>query len=77
MIDPVDIRPWEELDAIAATGDSERLEAFVESLSSSEIARASAHLNQDVHRRVLETLSPEDCARWWPDPSGHRCRYRV
>lgn len=62
MTDPIDQRPWEELDAIAESGDAVRLEAFIESLSPSETARALAHLTGKERSRVLETLAPEDAA---------------
>ncbi len=62
MTEHDDLRPWEELDAIAETGDTDRLEAFVETLSPSETARALAHLAPEEQSRVLETLSPDDAA---------------
>ncbi len=62
MTEPNDLRPWEELDAIAETGDADRLEAYVETLSPSETARALAHLAPEEQSRVLETLSPDDAA---------------
>ncbi|MDH3225126.1 MAG: magnesium transporter [Gemmatimonadota bacterium] len=62
MTDPVDLKPWEELEAIAEIGDAERLESFLTSLSPSEAARALAHLASHERNRVLETLTPDDAA---------------
>lgn len=62
MTESSDLRPWEELDALAESGDAEGLEAFVDSLSPSETARALAHLSYEEQSRVFETLAPDDAA---------------
>jgi magnesium transporter len=62
MNDVENIRSWERLDAIAISGDAERLQDYVESLPPSELARALAHLGHDEQSRVLETLGPEGAA---------------
>ncbi len=62
MTDQPERSPWETLDAIARTRDAARLEAYIETLSTRELAGALAHLTEEKQNRVLETLAPDDAA---------------
>ncbi|MCA9290477.1 MAG: magnesium transporter [Phycisphaerales bacterium] len=55
-------RPWEDLEELADRGDATSLEAYVDTLSPPDAARAMAHLDEDAQSRVLETLEPEAAA---------------
>ena len=55
-------RPWEQLVEIIASGDGQRLEEFLDELSSGEQARALSRLGDDERRLVLTVLPPEEAA---------------
>lgn len=55
-------RPWEELESLIATGNADRVLAFVEGLTSGEQARALARLDEEDRRLVLTLLSATDAA---------------
>jgi magnesium transporter len=54
--------PWEELRELATTGDTVRIEAYLESLAPSEVVRAIFRLDAGSRERVLTTLSPAEAA---------------
>ena len=62
MSNQADPRPWETIEQITEAGDAERLEAYIDTLSAGEAARAMARLDEDAQSRVLTTLPPENAA---------------
>jgi magnesium transporter len=55
-------QPWEELRELATTGDTEKLEAFIETLDPNEAIRAIFRLDSGAREAVLTTLSPAEAA---------------
>lgn len=53
---------WEMLSALAAAGDAKQLEAYVDSIGTSETFRAILRLDAAEREKVLTTLSPEGAA---------------
>ena len=51
-------RPWEELEQLVTVGEATELEAYLEELPVSEVARALAHLSGDQRELVLTVLGP-------------------
>ncbi len=62
MTEDTEVQTWERLDALAQSGDTKGLEAYVESIGPSEGFRALLRLEPAARERVLTTLSPEDAA---------------
>ena len=53
---------WEHIEAIVDQNDPKALDTFLDTLSSSEVARAISRLDEDAQNRVLTLLEPEDAA---------------
>ena len=53
---------WEHIEAIVKSNDPKALDTFLDTLSSSEVARAISRLDEDAQNRVLTLLEPEDAA---------------
>lgn len=57
-----DPRPWEQLEELMETPDAEQLEAFLDALPSSEMARTLSRLSEADQNQVFTLLSPEEAA---------------
>jgi magnesium transporter len=55
-------KPWEKLHELAASGEAERLESYIDSLGPNEAVRAIFRLDSDAREAVLTTLSPAEAA---------------
>lgn len=55
-------RPWERIETLVQTGDTEELDAFLETLSPFEIARAISRMEEKEQGRLLTLLEPGDAA---------------
>ena len=59
---PAPTSPWDDLKDLAATGDAERLQAYLDGLSGGEAARALSRLPESLQQQILTTLAPLDAA---------------
>ena len=55
-------RPWEELQYLLQTRNTEEVRSFLNSLKSEEIVRSISHMDSDEQNLLLTLLSPEDAA---------------
>lgn len=55
-------QPWEELESIVDTGDSQKLDVFLEEMDSSEIVWALSRLPEEDQSQILQMLPVEDAA---------------
>ena len=55
-------QPWEELEEVLAQGDAAKLDAFLESMESSEIVRSLSRLPEEEQSQILQLLSLEHAA---------------
>ena len=62
MTDPIQLEPWERLDALLAAGDRDAIQAFLEMLAPTEAGRALSRLSDESQGRVLALLDPEAAA---------------
>jgi len=53
---------WERLETLVEAGDAKRLEDYLSTLSSADIARAISRLDEDDRAGLLTLLEPEDAA---------------
>lgn len=60
--DPIKLTPWDELEQIVDTQDSDQIELFLDSLPAGETARTIARMGQDTQIRLLELLPVEAAA---------------
>ncbi len=56
------MQPWEILKSIIDAADVNKLNAYLDTLSSSETARAISRLDQESQNKLLSLLNPEDAA---------------
>lgn len=54
--------PWEVLENLIQVGDGQRLEAYLNTLTPAETARAISRLNQSDQTRLLTLLTPAEAA---------------
>lgn len=54
--------PWDQLANLCAVRDREAIEAILDELPGSEVARALAHLSEAQQRDILTLLTPHDAA---------------
>ncbi len=55
-------QPWEQMQALAQSGNVSGLEAYLDSIGPSEAFRALLRLEPEARERVLTTLSPDEAA---------------
>ena len=55
-------RPWEKLQDLLETRDSDQIRIYLNSLKSEEIIRSISRINRDEQQLLLTLLSPEDAA---------------
>jgi len=55
-------RPWERLQNLLETRDSDQIRIYLNSLKSEEIVRSISRINRDEQQLLLTLLSPEDAA---------------
>jgi magnesium transporter len=55
-------RPWERLQDLLETRDSDQIRIYLNSLKSEEIVRSISRINRDEQQLLLTLLSPEDAA---------------
>ena len=55
-------KPWKELERLIALEDAEKIDAYLDTLSPSEIARSVSRLEEDIQAGLLTVMDPEDAA---------------
>lgn len=72
MEQKTETQPWDELRELAAAGNAQQLEAYVDSLAPTEVLRAIFRLDSEARQQVLTTLSPGEAAELIEDiPDEH------
>ena len=62
MPDFEDRAPWKDIASIVERGDADELNEFLETLSTSEVARAMSRLDDHMQSSMMTLLEPEDAA---------------
>lgn len=62
MVNVIAREPWDEIRAIVEQGDPDRLDAYLDTLTPAQVARAISLLDEESQSALLTILEPEDAA---------------